>query len=128
MFIEVSVLSTHSVFNLKRKIELNYLKSAAMRFFLGTHAQVQNSHGKQAISIQAIEVLLYLTVISSFIFDFLRRITGVSKSHSVFFVVMSLKKYRILTSLLTSQVSCLSPWARQHFPALLKIEQTLSHR
>ena len=31
-----------------------------------------------------------------------------------------------LTSLLKSRVSCLSPWARQNFPAPLKIEQTLS--
>ena len=33
-----------------------------------------------------------------------------------------------LTSLLVSCMSCLSPWARHNFPALLKIEQTLSHR
>ena len=42
--------------------------------------------------------------------------------------VTSLLKVRILTSLLTSGVSCLSTLARQNFPALLKIEQTLSHR
>ena len=29
-------------------------------FFLGTQARVQNSHGKQAISVRATEVLLYL--------------------------------------------------------------------
>ena len=33
-----------------------------------------------------------------------------------------------LTSFLVSRVSCLSPWARQKFSALLKIERTLSHR
>ena len=33
-----------------------------------------------------------------------------------------------MTSLLVSHVSCLSPWARQNFPAPLKIEQTMSHR
>ena len=33
-----------------------------------------------------------------------------------------------LTSILVSRVSCLSPWIKQNFPALLKIEQTLSHR
>ena len=40
--------------------------------------------------------------------------------------MLSLIKFRILTSLLTSHVSCLSP--QTNFPALLKIEQTLSHR
>ena len=30
-------------------------------------------------------------------------------------------------SLLVFCVSCLCPWARQNFPAPLKIEQTLSH-
>ena len=46
-------------FNIKRKIDPNYLKSAAMGFFLGTQARVRNSHGKRAISVRAIEVLLY---------------------------------------------------------------------
>ena len=36
-------------------------------------------------------------------------------------------KIRVLTSLLTSFVSCISQWARQK-PAPLKIEQTLSRR
>ena len=40
----------------------------------------------------------------------------------------SILKFRVLTSCLTSRVSCFSPWARQNFPAPLKIEQTLSHR
>ena len=30
--------------------------------------------------------------------------------------------------ILMLHVSCLCPWARQNFPALRKIEQTLSHR
>ena len=37
-------------------------------------------------------------------------------------------KLRVLMSLLRLHVSCLNPWARQTFPAPLKIEQTLSHR
>ena len=41
---------------------------------------------------------------------------------------MLLLKFRVLASLLTSHVSCLSPWTRQNFPASLKIEQTLSTR
>ena len=40
---------------------------------------------------------------------------------------MSLLKFRVLTPLLTSRVSCLSPWARQDFRAQLKPDQTLSH-
>ena len=53
-------------------------------------------------------------------------------SFGVFFhgaaLVTSLMKFRVMTSHLTSRVSCLSPWARQNFPAPLKLEQTLSHR
>ena len=44
----------------KRKTALNYPKSAAMGFFKGTQEQVLNSYGKQAISVRAIEVLLYI--------------------------------------------------------------------
>ena len=44
--------------------------------------------------------------------------------------VTSVMKFRVLslTSCLTLPVSYLSPLARQNFPALLKIEQSLSHR
>ena len=47
-------------FNIKRNIDPNYLKSASKGFFPGTQARVRNSHGKRAISVRAIEVLLYL--------------------------------------------------------------------
>ena len=51
----------HTIFNVKkRKITLNYPKSAAMGFFQGTEKLVRNSHGKRAISVRAIEVLLYI--------------------------------------------------------------------
>ena len=46
-------------FNIKRKIDPNYLKSASLGFFPRTQARVRNSHGKRAISVRAIEVLLY---------------------------------------------------------------------
>ena len=45
----------NTIFNIERKITLNYPKSAAMRFFLGTQARVRNSHGKRAISVRAID-------------------------------------------------------------------------
>ena len=49
-------------FNIKKKkIALNYPKSAAMGFSKGTQKRVRNSHGKRAISVRAIEVLLYLS-------------------------------------------------------------------
>ena len=51
-------VTQYTIFNIKRKIILNKLKSAAIGFFLGTPARVRNSHGKQAISVRAIEVLL----------------------------------------------------------------------
>ena len=56
-------MKTHNVpFSIKKKkkITLNYLKPAAKGFFfLGTQERVQNSHGRRAISVRAIEVLLY---------------------------------------------------------------------
>ena len=50
----------YTVFNIKKKIGLNYPKSAAMEFFLGTQERVRNSRGKRAISVRATEVLLYI--------------------------------------------------------------------
>ena len=41
-------------------------------------------------------------------------------------LVTTLLKFRDLTTLLTSRVSCPSPWARQNLPVPLKIKQTLS--
>ena len=49
----------HNIFNIKGKITLIYPKSAAVGFFQGTQEQVQNSCGKQAISVLATEVPLY---------------------------------------------------------------------
>ena len=46
--------------NMKKKNTLNYPKSAAMGFFQGTQERVRKSRGKRAISVRAIEVLLYL--------------------------------------------------------------------
>ena len=50
----------HTIFNIKKKITLNYPKSAAVGFFQGTQERVRDSHGRQAISVRATEVLLYL--------------------------------------------------------------------
>ena len=70
-----------------------------------------------------------MSLVISFVNDVLRRITTFYERHSVFFPgnfkVTSLLKFRILMSLLTSRVICLSPWARQKFSALPNIEQTL---
>ena len=43
--------SQYTIFNIKKKITLNYPKSAAMGFFLGTQEGVGKSHGKGAISV-----------------------------------------------------------------------------
>ena len=51
----------HTIINIIKKITLNYsniIVSAAVGFFLGTQEHVQNSLGKQAINVRAIEVLL----------------------------------------------------------------------
>ena len=53
----------HTVYSIKKKITLNYPKSAVKEFFLGTQERVRNSRGKRAISVRAIEVLLYLNSI-----------------------------------------------------------------
>ena len=48
----------YTVFNMIKKMTLNYPKSAAMGFFPGTQERVRNNCGKRDISVQAIEVLL----------------------------------------------------------------------
>ena len=55
-------MSTRNILfsKLKKKITLNYPKSAAIRLFLGTPERVRNSRGKRAISVRATEVLLYM--------------------------------------------------------------------
>ena len=50
----------YTIFNMTKKFTIYYPKSAAMGFFQGTQEQVRNSRGKRAISVRAIEVLLYL--------------------------------------------------------------------
>ena len=51
----------YTIFNIKKKITLNYPKSAAIGVrFQGTQERVRNSRGKGAISVRATEVLLYL--------------------------------------------------------------------
>ena len=53
----------YTIFNMNKKNTLNYPKSAAMGFFQGTQERVRNSRGKRAISVRAIEVLLYIVFI-----------------------------------------------------------------
>ena len=45
---------------MSKKNTLNYPKSAAKGFFPGTQEQVRNNRGERAISVQAIEVQLYM--------------------------------------------------------------------
>ena len=49
----------HTIFNIGKKIPLNYPVSAAVRIFQGTEERVRNSRGRREISVRAIEVLLY---------------------------------------------------------------------
>ena len=57
--LESPLMSTHNIlFNIEKKIPLNYPKSAAMGDFLGTQERVRNSRGKRAISVRATEALL----------------------------------------------------------------------
>ena len=48
----------YTIFNIKKKVTLNYPKSAAMRFFQGTEERVRNRCVKRAISVRATERLL----------------------------------------------------------------------
>ena len=51
--------NTHyTIYNFKKEIILNCLKSAAMGFFLWTQERARNSRGKRAISVRTTEVLL----------------------------------------------------------------------
>ena len=57
----------YSIFNINTKIKPLYcLITAPLVFFQGTQERVQNSHCKQAISVRAIEVVLYVTHIFLF--------------------------------------------------------------
>ena len=49
----------YTIFNIKKKITLNYPQSAAMGFSLETQKRVRNSRGKRSISVRATEGLLF---------------------------------------------------------------------
>ena len=81
-----------------------------------------------------LKVVVYYSSFLSFFFLFLH-----FTSHNDFFrtpfgafpggaKVTPLLEFRVMTSFLKSHVSCLSPWARQNFPAPLKIELALCSR
>ena len=53
----------YTIFNIKKKITVNYPKSAAMGFFLRTLERVRHSRVKRAIGVRATEVLLYVCII-----------------------------------------------------------------
>ena len=50
----------YTIFNINKKITLNYPKSAAMVLFPTDSRTSSNRRGKQAISVRASEVLLYV--------------------------------------------------------------------
>ena len=50
----------YTIFSIKKKMTLNYPKSAAMGFFQGTQERVRDNPSERAISLQATEVLLYI--------------------------------------------------------------------
>ena len=54
----------YTIFNIKKKLPVNYPKSAAMGIFRGTQERVRTSRGKRAISVRAIEVLPYAVAAS----------------------------------------------------------------
>ena len=60
----------YTIFNIKKKVILNYPKSAVIGFFQGTQERVRNSRSKRAISFRATEVLLYLPYLEKAITKF----------------------------------------------------------
>ena len=50
----------YTISNIKKKIALNYPKTAGDGIFPRAKERVRNSHGKRAISVRATEVLLYI--------------------------------------------------------------------
>ena len=63
--IEATLMCAHNIpfLVLKKKIKLNYPKSAAMGLFsYGLKNDFANSRGKRAISVRAIEVILYYLI------------------------------------------------------------------
>ena len=57
----------HTMFNIKKKITLNYPKSAALEFFPTTQERARNFNGERAICVRATKVLLYLFTFNDFI-------------------------------------------------------------
>ena len=55
----------YTIFNILKKISLNYPKSATIGFFQGTKVRVRKSRGKGTISVRAIGVLQYRVIINS---------------------------------------------------------------
>ena len=53
-------MKTHTMFNIKKKITLNYSKSAVLDFVRGTQERVRRNRGNRAISVRATEDLLYI--------------------------------------------------------------------
>ena len=72
----------YTIFNMNKMSTLNYPTSAAMGFFQGTQERVRNSRGKRAISVRAIEVLLYIVFLKHFLVDTFYQIS----SYFVFFL------------------------------------------
>ena len=50
----------YTFFNIKKENHTKFSNLHLREFFLGTQERVGNSHGKRAISVRAIEVLLYM--------------------------------------------------------------------
>ena len=52
----------YTIFNIKKKVTLNYPTSAAPGFFRGSQERVRNNHGKRAITVLDTKVLLYMRI------------------------------------------------------------------
>ena len=57
----------YTIFNMNKKNTLNYPNLQLWAFFQGTQERVRNRGGKRAISVRAIEVLLYTCTKTNFL-------------------------------------------------------------
>ena len=82
----------HTTFNILKKITLNYPKSTAIGFFPGTQERVRNSRGKQAISVRATEVLLYVFYNLIYHMTSLNSVTCCAHFYVIFFPCLQVLK------------------------------------
>ena len=82
----------YTILNMNKKNTLNYPKCATMGFFQETQERVRNSRGKRAISVRAIEVLLYICTYINYFTIYVHALITLLL-HSLYFVTVLFFNY-----------------------------------